>query len=910
MTMQQLNTENITAEMLLLPEPQRQTLAWMLEQGVVTFTELQAGTQAIEVDLRLILEDLIRRGFVEEMEIHETRHYRAALPSSQLTPTAEPGKPLAIILNSAGNDSVTPGTTFELGVTIRNKGNQSAVIDVFIDDLSPTLRQWCPCAQERLALGAKQSAEVVFRFQVPVDALPGNYNYLLIVDAPQHYPEDTPIRYAQKLQVLPPIQDTVRVSDPTFVVQPPTVSAKPAIAQLGGVLQFQIFVHNRGDRVDRFRLTCGDLPEDWINIIYPQGVQGQGLAVQSDSLDLNPGAQGTILMMVQLPMNALAGNYVPTLRLHSENSPNLALMDLVYFQVKPVYQVQAELQTIVSQVIKEPGLFAIQVSNQGNTPREIDLGITKLDGGKLCEYTLEPSHLKLQPYQTLSSQLWVQPIDPWKRPLFGGGKMLNFNVDLTDTEEIPLPKIPLRGFILWLSRPFWQTLPLSLIGLSGTLLLAFLIWSNFIRPPIAPRILKFAPEDTEYSAENGDFVRLQFQISNPEKLKGVEIWGQDEEGKVNSRIRAYDFSQGIPAPLRPFCLQIQQVLTCRNIRTDARLAGKYVFTLNLLPRDQRVIAATATSVPVAIAPIPLPEILEFTSTQPIYQQAPPKGQPPKPEPKTAKPKTLLPITKPPTDAQGSHPAHEVRLNWTIAHPKQIKAIQIVGLDAEGAETSPLKTYELTKGLPKELKNQCVLKETLVCKNIGTGDRQVGDHVFSITVIPKGEPPKEPIALNTPVIKIEPRPPQIFTFRVNGQEALPKYIIPVDQGQAIPGLIFSWQAENNEGTTIELSPAPGAVNAVGSIPFPLAPEPGTVVVTLKVTNVIGQEVTRSVTIETFDPTPDQSGAEKGAASGGTATAGGAGGGAGSSTSGNAHSLDTPKPTDERRLSPSELPPQFN
>jgi hypothetical protein len=218
MTLQQLNSENTTAEMLLLPEPQRQTLAWMLEQGVVTFTELQIGTQTSEADLRLILEDLVRRGFVEEIDINETRHYQAAAASPQLTPTAEPGKPLAVILNSAGNDSVTPGTTFELGVTIRNKGNQSAVIDVFIDDLSPTLRQWCACAQERLALGAKQSAEVVFRFQVPVDALPGNYNYLLIVDAPQHYPEDTPIRYAQKLQVLPPLQDTVRVSDPTFVV--------------------------------------------------------------------------------------------------------------------------------------------------------------------------------------------------------------------------------------------------------------------------------------------------------------------------------------------------------------------------------------------------------------------------------------------------------------------------------------------------------------------------------------------------------------------------------------------------------------------------------------------------------------------------------------------------------------------
>jgi hypothetical protein len=892
-------TENLSmAEVLLLPDAQRQALAWMLGQGTVTFAEILANTPRSAADLRLILEDLVRRGFIEEVELDGTLHYHPLIAAQDAAPApiVEPGKPLAVILNSAGNDTVTPGSVFELGVTIRNKGNQSAVIDVFIDDLSPTLRQWCPCAQERLALGAKQSAEVVFRFNVPVDALPGLFNYLLIVDAPQHYPEDTPIRYSQKLQVLPPVQDTVRVSDPTFSVQPMTASAKPAIASPGGVQQFQIMVHNRGDRVDRFRLTCSDLPAEWINVIYPQGVQGQGMAVQSDSLDLNPGGQGLILLMLQLPLDALAGNYVPTLRLHSENSPNLALMDLLYLQVKPIYQLQADLQTIISQVKKEPGLFSVQVSNQGNTPREVVFDVTKLDGGDRCEYRFEPPQLQLKPYQTLNSQLWVTPIDPWKRPVFGGGQMLNFNVEVADPQDHPLPKTPLRGFILWQARPFWQILPFVLMGMAGLLFLAFLIWSNFIRPPVAPRILKFEPEETEYSAENGDFVRLAFQITYPNKLKSLEILGQDGEGKVISRPQTYDFSRGIPAPLRPFCLEIQQVLTCRNVRTDAKRSGNYIFTLNLLPSDRRVIAATAQTVPVAIAPIPLPEILEFVSTQPVYQQAPPK----QPAPKSAKlAKNLLPIDKPATPDP-----HEVRLNWTIAHPKQVKEVQIIGHDAEGTVTHPLKVYSFAKGVPEALKKYCVIKEQLVCKNVATGDRKVGDRIIDLTVIPKGAPPEKPIMLQTAMIKIEPRLPQIFTFRVNGQEALPKYIIPVAQGQPIPNLIFSWQAEANEGTKVELLPAPGAVTTVGSIPFPLAPEPGTVVVTLQVTNAAGQQVARSVTIETFDPTPDQpaAGADKG-----SEAAGGSAGGAGDAK---APSLDTPQPTDGRTLSPSEMPPQFN
>lgn len=249
------------------------------------------------------------------------------------------------------------------------------------------------------------------------------------------------------------------------------------------------------------------------------------------------------------------------------------------------------------------------------------------------------------------------------------------------------------------------------------------------------------------------------------------------------------------------------------------------------------------------------------------------------------------------------------MNWAIAHPKQIQAIQIIGHDAEGTITTPLKTYSFAKGVPNELKKYCVVKEQLVCKNVGTSDRQVGDRTFDLMVIPKGLPPEKPITLKTAVIKVEPRLPQIFTFRVNGQEAMPKYIIPVSPGQPTPSLIFSWQAEDNEGTKVELLPVPGAVTVVGSIPFPLAPEPGTVVVTLQVTNSAGQQVARSVTIETFDPTANQAaGADKGqAAASGSGSAAGAGG---ITDAGKAPSLDTPKPTDARTLSPSELPPQFN
>jgi hypothetical protein len=39
---------------------------------------------------------------------------------------------------------------------------------------------------------------------VPVEAVPGTYDYTFVVDAQQHYPEDTPLRHQARLQVIAP----------------------------------------------------------------------------------------------------------------------------------------------------------------------------------------------------------------------------------------------------------------------------------------------------------------------------------------------------------------------------------------------------------------------------------------------------------------------------------------------------------------------------------------------------------------------------------------------------------------------------------------------------------------------------------------------------------------------------------
>lgn len=96
--------------------------------------------------------------------------------------------PLLVIIAPPGTQSGTPGDLLEVHTLVSNQGNQSAVINVFFDETSQTLQQWCRSSQERLALDPQRSSEVTFQFQIPFEAMPGTYDYTLVIDAPEHYP--------------------------------------------------------------------------------------------------------------------------------------------------------------------------------------------------------------------------------------------------------------------------------------------------------------------------------------------------------------------------------------------------------------------------------------------------------------------------------------------------------------------------------------------------------------------------------------------------------------------------------------------------------------------------------------------------------------------------------------------------
>jgi len=128
------------------------------------------------------------------------------------------GGPLGIIVNPSGNPNITAGESLDLSITVSNNGPIGAIIDIYIDE-SSALVEWCSeRSWDRLALNPRQSSEVVFHIEVPIDTGQGNYPYTIIIDAPQHYPEDTPINHQARLQVMPFVQEANCVNDPTFSI--------------------------------------------------------------------------------------------------------------------------------------------------------------------------------------------------------------------------------------------------------------------------------------------------------------------------------------------------------------------------------------------------------------------------------------------------------------------------------------------------------------------------------------------------------------------------------------------------------------------------------------------------------------------------------------------------------------------
>ncbi|MEM9538246.1 MAG: transcriptional regulator [Cyanobacteria bacterium P01_E01_bin.42] len=816
------------------------------------------------------------------------------------------GGPFGIILNPLGDISATAGDTCELSVTIVNDADKSPAIDVLIDETSGPVREWCVLPEQRLALGQGQSSEVFFKFDIPIETPPGNYEYVLVIDAPQHYPEDTPILLDRRMQVLPYVQESRVSSDPTFILSPPTASDSPIPLQQEQSFEVTVTVDNRSDRVDRFRLLCPDMEKTWYKVIYEDRLSTGGLLVAEQHLELNPGDRGSISLVITPPANTKAGIYTPTISLKSANNPDLVLLDVIYLQILPIYILTAELATIIGKVKKQPALYTLFLHNSGNTDREVRVKVTGVEDPKRHIFTVEPTQIKLLPTGSAATSVEVEVTQLWKRSFYP--QTVDFAVEIEDLDELPLisPRFP--GILIIEGRPWWQFILVFLFVLLTMGGIVFLVWLFFPRPPAPPEIADFSPQSSFYSEENGDVIRLNWQIANPARLQTLKVEGLAPEGEVLSRAITYDMTQGIPEALEDFCT-VEDLLICINVPTDGRKAGDYIFTLTATPIPQRrrgffgrILSRIfrTRSVPVSLNtniirmfPIPQPRVVEFTSTQPTYTvgdepetveseaqaaeaateentegnedsaaianfslPTPPAGDT---EPTTD---NIPPPTPPEEDPEeNDEPPQGILLNWKVTNIQQLQELRLVARDSEGIVNSPLKIYDFSEGLPEELQEVCQIQEfELSCRDVVTGAIQTGTYTFELTSIPRSDnaEPLEPV--KTDPIKVEPVlvPIEILEFTINGAEALPKYVVELKAEPIL--LTLAWKVRGGEGLAVELQPSPGTVDPEGTIAFPLAQDPGTTTLSLIVTDNSGESVTRSVAIDTFV----REGAEAGAA----------------------------------------------
>ncbi|MEX6777589.1 COG1470 family protein [Limnospira fusiformis] len=670
------------------------------------------------------------------------------------------GKSLTLIANPSGDFAISAGETFELHITVVNQGIIGAIIDLYIDQTSASVWEWCRTPQQRLALSPQQSAEVVFECPIPPQATPGIYSYLLVVDAPLHYPEDTPIHHQANLQVLPQLASAVQLDDPTFSLIPHTTSTEPAIAIPGQPLTVSVIVNNRTRRVDRFRLHCTDVPPEWVEIEYPEGLNDLGLVVVTDSLALNPGAIGEIKLKLNLPVDVHGGRYAITLSLNSENLPDLALLDILHFHIKPNYDLVWDLQTIVGRIRSGSGQFQLQIQNRGNTDRQLRFNPREEGEVENCLYTLMPDEFRLLPEESVEMSVEVMPKHWWYRPWWGRGRLFEFYLEPQDLHRLPLPQDRINGTLIWEPRPWWQLLVACLLGLGAIAALIFAIWSVFFKPPTPPRILEFRSESLNYAAANDDFIYLGWVIGPPTReIRAIEIVGKSPDGSISSAAVTYDFSRGIPDELASLCT-LEQVLRCYNIRTDARRPGEYIFELRLFPKqDIDKIQLAKTSL-IRIEPLPIPQITNFTARLSSQQR---RELPPEQVDNPRANNNSLP-----NSGFFSDPEPMIaQLSFQVLHGAQVETLTLVGRSPDGFVNFPQKTYTVSPDeFSEDLLGPCQVDwdGILTCRGLSLQLEKPDTYIFELQVISSDSPAEVADSRKAdPIVWEPPPPPRITTF---------------------------------------------------------------------------------------------------------------------------------------------------
>lgn len=724
--------------------------------------------------------------------------------------------PLKVILNPVDVLEGFPGETLKLHVIIINQGDQAAAIDIFLR-VSQTLSEWCVNTQARLALDSQQSGEVTFQFNLPVEALPGTYNYTLVVDSLKHYPEDTPIEYPRQLKVLIKERTIARAHDPTFYLTPTNNPDSPLQVQPGQPLQLVVTVNNRSERVDRFYLECSDIDENWFTVKYALNqFQDTGLILAIDGLELNPQQEGKIAFELLLPADTPAGHYSPTLQLKSANSPNCVLLDLVYFQVPAVYLLGVELKTISSKVSHQSGKYQVQITNQGNLLRELEIIAKSQDEDEFCRYTCERSPVQLPIGSQMYVDLSVKPTRWWRRPLFGSEAQIPFEVQLRDLQGLPVPERLPQGMLLWKARPWWQFL-LILLGCLGLVSgLGFAIWLIFFKPIPLPEFSADSPTLDSPAYTEGGKVRLNFKIYNADQLKQITL--VTTKDGVPYKPQRFNIDRGISQELEKFCTFQNRILDCYQVDTSATLVGKYNFALQLKPlRSDKMIEKGLKDV--EIKPKPVPQIVSFSPKKAQYQ----KGE-------------------------------RVLLSWKVQNFSQMTQLLAIGKSENSVAITPT-IFNFNGDIPQNLRQYCSQSpnDELSCNDVPV-ILPTTPGGYTLQLQPKSNNYLQPQFSEPIKVQVLATPPKIISLTLNSKTQQQSPTMFLQEGQVIT---LKWQIEGDD-VNVTLYPI-GTVAASGSITLKATTNLSKIVLTA--TNKHGQSVYQAFLVQVQPvhpiPTPNPS-----------------------------------------------------
>ncbi len=580
-------------------------------------------------------------------------------------------------------------------------------------------------------------------------------------------------------------------------------------------------------------MTCPDLDDNWFKISYPAtGLEGVGLFDVS-ALELNPNTEGEISLEFRPPIDTLAGSYSPTIRLLSENNPDLTLLDLIYIDLPTNYQVGIELHTILGKVGHKDAVYELVLNNQGNLIRELYFQAKTRDEEEICTYKFNPTELKLLPNTTEKVSLLVKPSPWWRRPLFGQPLPINFEANIIDKQSYPLANASAQGTLSWKARSWWQFLLFILLGLGLFAGLAYMIWRLLHPDPL--KIESFGPDKP--TIIEGDEVSLNWKIVNFNRMQKLavvikqppnnDIGLNFDKNNINKLIKP---DKNNPNP--PCNVTRQEELICRRVGTGIKKPGKYVFELktsylkNSAFFNRRVETADAnrTAEEVEVMQKQIAEVVEFKAGKREYK----KGD-------------------------------NVSLNWKIKRPELVLDVKIDTRSSDNVLVSS-KTLLFKDGNIADPKYQkaCIAgkqdQQFLDCKIDDLIANQVGIFSYQITVRTNGVDRSSTKPADSK-IEVLPKPFQIVSFKINNIDNSKQDTIILNEGDQVT---VSWKVEGeNVSVNLSLTGDVAQTGATSRIPVDLNfPRQ----IKLKVTDKFGKRDTQErgffITVKPKPtPTPD-------------------------------------------------------